>query len=112
VRKALAERPLIFGYYSVRRGIPFEDTMTATTRVTAFASGEGFALAGMFVEPSEQPAVALQAMIESAHRRDVAAVVVPAMTDLGLDPVTRHATRERLEAAGIRLLVLPGGGAA
>lgn len=105
------EKPLIFGYYSARPGVSTEQTMTMSARLTAFAIREGYALAGMFIEPSEQPAVALQAMIESAQRRQVEAVAIPALSDLGTDPITQRVTRERLEAVGLRVLVVVGGAA-
>lgn len=103
------ERPLVFGYYSARAGISAERVMNERARLTSFAEREGYALAEVFAEPAEQPSVALQALLDSAARRDVTAVVVPDMTDLGTDPVTQRVTRERLERAGIQLLVLVGG---
>jgi hypothetical protein len=63
------EKPLLFGYHSARGGLPPEQLLNARDSLTAFAPCEGYALAGMFVEPSEEPAVALQAMIESAQLR-------------------------------------------
>ncbi|HST80231.1 MAG TPA: hypothetical protein VLL08_00680 [Kineosporiaceae bacterium] len=105
------ERPLIFGYYSARSGIPVERLMTERQRLEAFAHREGYAVANIFAEPSTEPSVALQALLESAARVPVAAVVVPEVSDLGTDEPTQLATRERLERAGIRLLVLVRGAA-
>jgi len=110
--KRTNERPLVFGYYSARTGIPTEQAMDTRARLTAFACREGYALADIFAEPSEEPSVALQALCQSAERREVAAVVVADMTDLGTTPRVQQVTRERLHGAGIQLLVLLGGAAA
>jgi hypothetical protein len=102
-------KPLIFGYFSARAGLSDEHLMEVRVKLTAFASDEGFALAGMFAEPAAEPATGLQALLDSAARRDVAAVAVPSITDLGPDPRVQLAARQRLEGAGIRVLVLVGG---
>jgi hypothetical protein len=102
-------KPLIFAYCSAREGISDEQLRSERARLADFVTDEGYALGGIFVEPSEEPSVALQAMLDSAKRRDVRVVVVPAMTDLGIAAVVQRATRRRLDSAGIRVLVLVGG---
>ena len=99
----------MFGYYSARTGVPAEQAVTTQARLTAFADREGYALANIFAEPSEEPSVALQALCQSAERREVGTVVVPDVSDLGTTRQIQRATRERLEYAGIRVLVLLGG---
>ena len=103
------EKPLVFGYYSAHTSIPAEQTITNRAKLTAFASREGYALADIFAEPSKEPSVALQALVQSAERRQVAAVVVPELADLGTTRQVQQVTRARLEYAGIHLLVLLGG---
>jgi hypothetical protein len=104
-----APAPLLMGYVSGRASVPTEHLMTMRAELTAFAAHEGYALADIFVEPCEQPATALQALIDSATRRHVRAVAVSALSDLGTHEITQHVTRERLEMAGLRVLVLVGG---
>ncbi len=111
--KQTNERPLAFGYYSARVSIPAEETMNHRETLTAFAGREGYALADVFAEPSKEPSVALQALFQSAERRQVVAVIVPTVTDLGTTHHVQQVTRDRLEEAGIRVLILPaqhGGG--
>jgi hypothetical protein len=107
--KSRGERPLIFGHYSARRDLSAEHCLDVRARLTSFASVEGYALAGLFAEPSDEPATAMQSMINSALRRDVEAVAVSAITDLGRHGSTQRLSRRRLEDAGIRLLILVGG---
>src|SRR5689334_20923790 len=95
------EQPLIFGYYSARAGIATERLMAERQRMEAFAVREGYAVANIFAEPSTEPSVALQALLESAARVPVTAVMVSEITDLGTDELTQRATRKRLEHAGI-----------
>ncbi|HST86286.1 MAG TPA: hypothetical protein VLL08_31400 [Kineosporiaceae bacterium] len=104
-----AEKPLLFGYHSARSGLPIEHLMDVRTKLTAFASAEGYALAGIFSEATEQPATALQALLESAERRHVEAVAVPSLEDLGANWGVQQLARKRLADAGVRLLVLVGG---
>jgi hypothetical protein len=111
MNKARAEKPLLFGYHSARPAIPCEQLVDVRRKLTVFASTEGYALAGIFSEANEQPATALQAMLDSAERRHVEAVAISTLSDLGSDERMQRATRERLEGAGIRLLVLVGGAA-
>jgi len=102
-------KPLIFGYHSARRALSDEHLMSVRTKLTTFASDEGYSLAGIFSEMADQPAAALETLVESAERRDVATVAVPSIADLGGDAEIQRATRKRLEEAGIRVLVLVGG---
>jgi hypothetical protein len=99
----------MFGYYSARAGISHDHVVAVRKRLTDFAECEGFALAALFAETAEQPAVALQAMIDSAERRQVEAVAVPALSDLGPNELVQRVTRDRLQRVGIRVLVLVGG---
>jgi hypothetical protein len=104
--KPLNEKPLVFGYYSARTSIPAEQTIGHRARLADFADREGYALADLFAEPSKEPSVALQALFQSAERRQVAAVIVPDMTDLGTTRQVQQVTCDRLECAGIQLLIL------
>jgi len=109
MKKPPSEKPLLFGYHSARAGLPTEHLVEVRNRLTVFASTEGYALAGIWADSAEQPATAMQAMLDSAERREIAAVAVPSLADLGTDELMQHATRERLERAGVRVLVLVGG---
>jgi hypothetical protein len=102
----------LFGYYSARSAVTHDHAVAVRRRLTDFAECEGFALAALFAETAEQPAVALQALIDSAGRRQVLAVAVSAPSDLGTHEITQHVTRERLETAGLRVLVVPRDGGA
>ena len=102
-------KPLLLGYYSERTGLPQAYLRHVRALLTSFAEDEGYCLAGMFGEQAERPATALQALLDSAGRRDVAAVAVPSVTDLGADEGIQQVTRQRLANAGVRVLVLVGG---
>jgi hypothetical protein len=108
--KRTDEKPLVFGYYSARTSIPAQQTIDNRASVTEFADREGYALADIFAEPSKEPSVALQALCQSAERRQVTTVIVPEMTDLGTTPHVQRVTRDRLEYAGIHLLLILLGG--
>jgi hypothetical protein len=109
--RAEATKPLVLGYYSARTSIPAARTVDHRARLSAFADREGYALADIFAEPSEEPSVALQALCHSAEWRQVAAVVVAELSDLGTTRQIQQATRGRLASAGIHVLVLVGGAA-
>jgi hypothetical protein len=105
--KRTNEKPLVFGYHSARTSIPAQQTIDNRANLADFADREGYALADIFSEPSQEPSVALQALFQSAERRQVTAVIVPGMADLGTTPPVQQVTCDRLEYAGIHLLVLP-----
>ena len=96
------------GYASGRPDVPIETLMAMHADLTAYAEREGYTLAEIFIEPGDQPATALQAMIDSAHRRDVEAVAITEMTDLGTDPHIQQLACRRLQDAGLRLLIRCG----
>lgn len=104
----MAANPMLFGYQLVRVNTSPEEVENGGRLLAAFAALEGFALGTVFVERDAcRPWSALAALIESARRLEVAAVAVPRVTDLGLQPLVQQLTRRRLEAdAGLRVLVL------
>ena len=54
----------------------------------------------------DHPHPSEQALLDSAARRDVEAVAVHALADLGADEYVQQTSHQRLQDAGVRLLAL------
>lgn len=105
----IKDMPELFGYYSTRPGVPAYESMSMRERFEIFAEREGFDLTKTYPDPEAEPGEQFQAMIALAQRREIRAVVIFTLTDLGTDPETQKITRKEMENAGLRVLILAGG---
>jgi len=99
-------RPLLLGYHSACRSLPDEHVRAVRVALTDWAAHNGYDLAGLFAELAQRPSVELQALIITAHRRDVRTVAVPALADLGPDERIQTATWGWLEEAGLHIVIV------
>ena len=105
-------KPLLLGYQRIRITAPDEEIARARAALVTFSYREGFALAEIFAEADEsRPYYALCALIDACRRIDVAAVVVPTLSDLGMNAVAQVELRQRLQReTGVPVLVVEGRG--
>jgi len=77
-------QPLLFGYLRVHRLAPDVTREQISARFSEFASVEGYALAGVFVDQAQTVPAALGALIDAVKQYDARAVAVPTLDHLAV----------------------------